>query len=106
MAPTSALLHHSDRGSQHTSEQFQTLLIDPGVTCSMSRSGDCWDNAAMEGCCSTMKIERTHRTQYDTREHAKADVFDFSERFYNLPRRHSTLDYVSPADFEKAAGMR
>lgn len=103
--PKTALLHHSDRGSQYTSEQFQRLLADHGVTCSMSRSGDCWDNAAMESFFSTLKTERTHRTSYHTRDEAKADVFHYIEQFYNLRRRHSTLDYVSPADFEKAAGM-
>jgi putative transposase len=103
--PKAALLHHSDRGSQYTSEQFQTLMTDHGVTCSMSRSGNCWDNAAMESFFSTLKTERTHRRSYVTREEAKADVFDYIERFYNLRRRHSTLGYVSPAEFEKSAGM-
>ena len=91
--------------TQYTSEQFQKLLANHGVTCSMSRSGDCWDNAAMESFFSTLKIERTNRTAYRNRDEAKADVFDYLERFYNLRRRHSTLDYVSPADYEKAAGM-
>ena len=71
----------------------------------MSRSGDCWDNAAMESFFSTLKIERTNRTDYQTRDQAKADVFDYIERFYNLRRRHSTLGYLSPADYERAAGM-
>lgn len=103
--PKNALLHHSDQGSQYTSEQFQTLLTDHGVTCSMSRSGNCWDNAAMESFFSTLKIERTNRTDYRSRDEAKADVFDYVERFYNLRRRHSTLGYLSPADYEKAAEM-
>ena len=101
--PTSALLHHSDQGSQYTSEQFQRLLADHGVTCSMSRSGDCWDNAAMESFFSTLKVERTDRTNYRTRSEAKADVFDYIERFYNPRRRHSTLGYLSPVDYEKSA---
>jgi len=100
--PSSALLHHSDRGSQYSSEQFQRLLSEHGVTCSMSRSGDCWDNAAMESFFSTLKIERTNRTDYRTRDQAKADVFDYIERFYNPRRRHSTLGYLSPVDFEKS----
>jgi putative transposase len=100
--PRSALLHHSDQGSQYTSEQFQRLLQQHGVTCSMSRSGDCWDNAAMESFFSTLKIERTNRTNYRTREQAKADVFDYIERFYNPRRRHSTLGYLSPVDYEKS----
>jgi len=100
--PVSALLHHSDQGSQYTSEQFQRLLKEHGVTCSMSRSGDCWDNAAMESFFSTLKIERTNRTNYQTRDEARADVFDYIERFYNLRRRHSTLGYLSPVDYERS----
>jgi putative transposase len=96
-----ALLHHSDRGSQYTSEQFQRLMADHGVTCSMSRSGNCWDNAAMESFFSTLKTERTARKTYRTRDQAKADVFDYVERFYNPRRRHSTLGYLSPVEFEK-----
>ena len=103
--PKQALLHHSDQGSQYTSEQFQKLLGAHGVTCSMSRSGDCWDNAAMESFFSSLKIERVYRNTYRTRDEAKADVFDYIERFYNLRRRHSTLGYLSPADFEQAAGI-
>ncbi len=95
------LLHHSDRGSQYTSEDFQRLLADQGVTCSMSRRGDCWDNAAMESFFSTLKRERVYRRQYATRDEARADVFDYIERFYNPRRRHSTLDLVSPDQFEK-----
>jgi putative transposase len=95
------LLHHSDQGSQYTSEDFQRLLADQGVTCSMSRRGDCWDNAAMESFFSTLKRERVYRRQYATRDEARADVFDYIERFYNPRRRHSTLDLVSPDQFEK-----
>ncbi len=95
------LLHHSDQGSQYTSEQFQRLLSDQGITCSMSRSGDCWDNAAMESFFSTLKLERANRKVYRTRDEAKADVFDYIERFYNPRRRHSTLGYLSPMEFEK-----
>jgi putative transposase len=98
-----ALLHHSDRGSQYTSEAFQRLLRDLGVTCSMSRSGNVWDNAVMESFFSTLKTERTNRTQYPTRNAARADVFDYIERFYNPTRRHSTLGNVSPIAYERAA---
>ena len=91
-----ALLHHSDQGSQYTSEQFQRLMTDHGVTCSMSRAGNVWDNAAMESFFSSLKTERTARKTYRTREEAKADVFDYIERFYNPKRRHSTLGYLSP----------
>jgi putative transposase len=100
-----ALLHHSDRGSQYTSEQFQRLMVDHGVTCSMSRSGNCWDNAAMESFFSSLKTERTARKTYRTRDDARADVFDYIERFYNPKRRHSTIGYMSPMDFEMKAGL-
>jgi putative transposase len=96
-----ALLHHSDQGSQYTSEQFQRLMADNGVSCSMSRSGNVWDNAAMESFFSSLKTERIARKVYRTRDQAKADVFDYIERFYNPRRRHSTLGYLSPIDFEK-----
>ena len=98
-----ALLHHSDQGSQYTSEQFQRLMANNGVTCSMSRSGNVWDNAAMESFFSSLKTERVARKVYRTRNHAKAEVFDYIERFYNPTRRHSTLGYLSPMDFEKQA---
>ena len=96
-----ALLHHSDQGSQYTSEQFQRLMTDNGVTCSMSRSGNVWDNAAMESFFSSLKTERIARKIYRTRNHARAEVFDYIERFYNPTRRHSTLGYLSPMDFER-----
>ena len=94
------LLHHSDRGTQYTSEQCQSLMIEHGVVCSLSRSGNVWDNAAMESFFSSLKTERTARKVYRTRNAARADVFDYIERFYNLRRRHSTLGYISPVDFE------
>jgi len=100
-----ALLHHSDRGSQYTSEQFQRLMADHGVTCSMSRAGNCWDNAAMESFFSSLKTERVARKTYRTRDEAKADVFDYIERFYNTKRRHSTIRYMRPMEFEMKAGL-
>jgi len=96
-----AVMHHSDRGSQYTSDQFQRLLVELGVICSMSRSGNCWDNSAMESFFKTLKSERTDRKVYRTRDNAKADVFDYIERFYNRIRRHSTIDYISPVQFEQ-----
>jgi putative transposase len=98
-----ALLHHSDRGSQYTSDHFQRLLADQGIQCSMSRSGNVWDNAAMESFFSSLKTERTARTVYRTRDQARADVFDYIERFYNPKRRHSTLGYLSPMEYEMQA---
>ena len=100
-----ALLHHSDQGSQYTSEQFQRLMADNGVTCSMSRSGNCWDNAAMESFFSSLKTERIGKKVYRSRAQARADVFDYIECFYNPTRRHSTLGYLSPIDFEREAGV-
>lgn len=97
-----ALLHHSDRGSQYTSEHFQGLLKDQGITCSMSRAGEVWDNSAMESFFSSLKTERTSRKVYRSRTDARSDVFDYIERFYNQTRRHSTLGYVSPIQFEEA----
>lgn len=100
-----ALLHHSDQGSQYTSEPFRLLLADNGVSCSMSRLGNVRDNAAMESLFSSLKTERTARKTYRTRAQAKADVFDYIECFYNPKRRHSTLGYISPIEFEGKAGL-
>ena len=97
------LLHHSDQGSQYTSVQFQRLLADHGIVCSMSRSGDVWDNSAMESFFSSLKTERTAGKTYRTRDQARADVFDYIERFYNPRRRHSTIGYRSPMEFERMA---
>lgn len=100
-----ALLHHSDQGSQYTSRQFQRLMETNGITCSMSRSGNVWDNAAMESFFSSLKTERTARKIYRTRNDAKADVFDYIECFYNPKRRHSTLGYLSPNEYETKVGL-
>lgn len=95
-----AVLHHSDRGSQYGSEAFQRLLADQGIVCSMSRAGNVWDNAAVESFFSSLKTERVSRKIYRTRDEARADLFDYIERFYNPHRRHSTLGYESPIAFE------
>jgi putative transposase len=97
------LLHHSDRGSQYASGAFQELLRDEHITCSMSRKGNCWDNAMMESFFATLKKERIHQEEYATREEARTSVFDYIERFYNRIRRHSALGYQSPEQFEQAA---
>ena len=91
--------------AQYTSEQFQKLMADHGVVCSMSRSGNVWDNAAMESFFSSLKTERTARKTYRTRDDARADVFDYIERFYNAERWHSTIGYRSPMEFEMQAGL-
>ena len=100
-----ALLHHSDQGSQYTSKPFQRLMVDHGVACSMSRSGNVWDNAAMESFFSSLKTERIDRKVYRSRDEARADVFDYIERFYNPIRRHSTIGYLSPVEFERKVGL-
>ena len=100
-----AVLHHSDPGSQYTSEPFQRLLADQGLACSMSRSGNCGDNTTMESFFSSLKTERTARTTYRTRDQVKADVFDCIERFYKPRRRHSTGGYLCSMEFERQAEL-
>ena len=99
--PEAGLVHHSDRGSTYASEDFQTALGVQGITCSMSRRGNCLDNAAMESWFSTLKSELGER--FESYGAAKAELFDYIEVFYNQRRRHSTLDYVSPAEYERVA---
>ena len=101
--PSENPISHSDRGSQYTSEPFQRLMADNGVTCSMSRSGKVWDTAAMESFLSSLKIERVKRKVYRIRDQARADVFDYIERFDNPARRHSTTGNLSPMGHEERA---
>ena len=97
-----ALLHHSDQGSQYASEDFQRLLAHHGIACSMSRKGDCWDNAAVESFFASLKKEHVHtKPRYLTRDVARADLFEYIEGFYNPQRRHSKLGQLSPAEFEQ-----
>jgi putative transposase len=103
--PDPELLHHSDQGSQYTCEQFQKLLADHGIECSMSRLGECHDNAVMESFFSRMKDDRVSRRRYRTGDEARADIFDYIERFYNPKRRHSTLGGLSPVEYEKRAKL-
>ena len=100
-----ALLHHSDQGSQYASEQFQHLLADNGITCSINRAGNVWDNSAMESFFSSLKTERTARKVYRTRDEARTDVFDYIERFYNPSRRHSALGGKNPLAFDRQAAQ-
>jgi len=97
--PAAGVLHHSDRGSQYASHAFQQQLTAYGMTCSMSRKGNCWDNAPTESFFNSLKNERVHGTRYATRDEAKTGVFDYIEPFYNRTRRHSTLGYKSPTQF-------
>ncbi len=98
--PNAGLVHHSDRGSQYASGDYQKALDELGVVCSMSRKGNCWDNAVAESFFATLKTELVYLTKFKTREEAKRAIFDFIESFYNHRRRHSTLGYVSPVEFE------
>ena len=104
--PEPGLLHHSDRGVQYASGDYQKLLAEHGIDCSMSRKGDCWDNAVAESFFSTLKAERVHRVDYITRSQARASVFEYIEAFYNPRRRHSVLGYVSPVQHELAAAPK
>jgi putative transposase len=101
--PGEGLMHHSDRGSQYASEDYQRLLSKHGITCSMSRKGDCYDNAPMESFFATLKKELIHHEDYETREAARQSIFEYIEVFYNRVRRHSSLGYKSPDEFERAA---
>ena len=97
--PDPGLLHHSDRGSTYTCEDYQTYLATRGISCSMSRRGDCWDNAVMESFFATLKKEEADR--FPSYSEAKMALFDYIEVFYNQRRRHSTLGQISPAAFER-----
>jgi putative transposase len=100
--PGAGLVAHSDRGSQYASEHYQRLLDGHGIVCSMSRRGNCWDNAPMESFFASLKKELTHGESYATREEARASVFEYIEAFYNRVRRHSSLGYMSPVEYERA----
>lgn len=95
------LCHHSDKGCQYTSDAFQALLKRRSITCSMSGTGNCFDNAAMESFFHTLKTECVYFENYDTKEAAKQSIFEYIEVFYNHQRRHSTLGYLSPAMYER-----
>jgi putative transposase len=100
--PGEGLLAHSDRGSQYASEHYQLLLAQHGITCSMSRRADCWDNAPMESFFASLKKELVHGADFATRAEARAAIFEYIEVFYNNQRRHSSLGYVSPAEYEQS----
>src|SRR4029453_3829653 len=100
-APDAGLLHHSDQGCTYASEDYQAILDPRGIPCSMSLAGNCHDNAVMEAFFSTVKTELADR--FESCGAAKMALFDYLELFYNQRRRHSTIGYVSPAAFERAA---
>lgn len=103
--PGAGLLHHSDRGVQYAAADYQRALSEHGIACSMSRKGNCWDNACVESFFSTLKLERVYHRQYRTRAEAKRDIIEWIEVTYNRRRRHSTLGYRSPAQFEELANV-
>ena len=95
------VLHHSDRGVQYASADFQALLNGQRMICSMSRKGNCWDNAVVESFFKTLKVECVYRQRFRSREQARRTIFEYIEVFYNRQRLHSTLDYQSPAAYEE-----
>ena len=101
--PAPGLIHHSDRGIQYAAEAYRSALARSGITPSMSRKGDCWDNAPMESFFHTLKTERVHHRVYATRDQARRDLFGYIEGFYNPHRLHSALGYISPAEAERKA---
>ena len=98
---SSGLVTHSDRGSQYAGEHYQRRLKEERITCSMSRRGNCWDNAAMESFFASLKKELVHYEDYATRAEARASIFEYIEAFYNRVRRHSSLGYVAPDEYER-----
>ena len=99
--PVAGLIHHSDRGSQYASGDYQALLQKHAITPSMSRKGDCWDNAVAESFIHTLKVEKINRYRFKTRQEAKNKIFEYIEMYYNRKRTHSSLGYLSPFDYEK-----
>jgi len=99
--PKGDLIHHSDRGSQYTSDDFRDELEAHGIECSMSGRGNCYDNAVVESFFGLLKRERVNRVRYRTREEARADIFEYIECFYNRKRRHGYLGNISPVAFEE-----
>jgi len=98
--PMAGLIHHSDRGVQYAAKPFQKLLKANEIECSMSRKGNCYDNAVQESFYHTLKTELVYHEHYQTRDEAKASIFDYIEVFYNRERLHSALGYMSPLQFE------
>jgi len=98
--PGPGLLHHSDRGVQYASHAYKNLLKEHKLECSMSRKGNCWDNAVMESFFHTLKTELVYHRQYKTRAQARQDLFEYIEVFYNRVRMHSSINYMSPDSYE------
>ncbi|SFR19093.1 Integrase core domain-containing protein [Desulfoscipio geothermicus DSM 3669] len=100
--PLAGLIHHSDRGSQYASHEYQQALKDYGILASMSRKGNCYDNACMESFFGTLKHELIYGNRFRTRNQARQAIFEYIEIFYNRIRLHSALGYMSPVEFELA----
>ena len=100
--PSQGMLHHSDRGSQYASHEYQALLAEHGIVSSMSRRANCWDNAVAESFFASLKMELVYQTRWRTKDEARSALFEYIEVFYNRRRRHSALGYKSPAEFETA----
>jgi transposase InsO family protein len=100
--PKVGLIHHSDRGSQYASDEFQALLREHNILCSMSRTGDCWDNAPMESFFGSLKNELIHRCSFPSRASARQKIFEYVEVFYNRKRRHSALGYQTPVEYYRS----
>ena len=99
--PQRGLIHHSDRGSPYASGDYQRLLATNGIVGSMSRRGDCWDNAVAESFFASLKLELVYQVQWQTRAEARTAIFEYLELFYNRRRRHSSLGYLNPVEFER-----
>ena len=104
--PPAGLIHHTDRGSQYASHDYQRALDAHGMVCSMSRKGNCWDNAVAESFFHTLKVETVHGVRFRSREQAMSAIFRYMEVFYNNQRLHSSLDYMSPTQYERGVQLK
>ena len=100
--PEQGLLIHSDRGKEYYANDYQAMLKENGLVCSMSRLGNCYDNAVMESFFHSLKVEQVHHDDYRTRDEARSAIFDYIEIFYNRQRKHSSIGYLSPVAFEES----
>jgi putative transposase len=103
--PGRGLMHHSDRGVQYASGEYQEILREQGIECSMSRKGNCWDNAVAESFFATLEWELIEDGDWHTHEEARRALFDYIEIWYNRQRRHSSLGYTSPGEFEEKLAL-
>ena len=104
--PEAGLLSHSDRGSQYASDHYQSVLVSEGIVCSMSAAGQCWDNAPVESFFGRLKCEVASDVMFSSRDQARAEIFEYLEVFYNRVRRHSSLGFLSPVDYERAYNQK